>query len=147
MQCRRRGRRRCLLRCYPRLAWRSREAATRYGPPASAAALAFFVGRFGVGDALLELAPCLTRRRTPRLIRVRDSPPLVVNRIESGFDPLLDAVAHFAELVGDVPAHVLHKALGVLLDPPSAARDSAPRLLPCLRGEQQRRSCTERDAE
>src|SRR5689334_2364075 len=146
MQCRRRGRRRCLLRCYPRLAWRNREAATQYGPPASAAALAFFVGRFGVGDALLELAPRLTRRFTPRLIRVRHSAPLVVDSIESCFDALLDTLAHLTELVGNVAADVLDKTLRVLLHPPGAARYAASRLLTGLGGKEQSGSGAERDS-
>src|SRR2546423_11127841 len=140
MQCRRRGRRRCLRRCCPTRALRSREAATRVGPPASAAALAFFVSRFGVGDPLLQLATRITRRRFPGMIRVGYSTPLVVDRVECRLDSLLDAGADFTELVGDVSADIPHKFLGVLLHATSATCDPATRLFPALRRKDERRS-------
>src|SRR2546423_467295 len=140
MQCRRRGRRRCLRRCCPRRALRSREAATRVGPPASAAALAFFVSRFGVGDPLLQLATRLTRSRFPGVVRVGYSTPLVVDRPERRLDSLLDAGADFTELVGDVSADIFHELLGVLLYATRATCNAATRLFPALRGEEERRS-------
>src|SRR5436305_4393864 len=146
MQCRRRGRIRCLRRCYPRLAWRSREAASQCGPPASAAALALFVSRFGVGDTLLELAPRLSRRRTSRLIRVRHFTPLVVNSVECRFDSFLDAATYVAELLRYVAAHIFDEILRVLLDPPSTASDPGTRLFATPRREQQRGTGAERNA-
>src|ERR1051325_6814206 len=140
MRCRRRGRRRCLLRCCPRRALRSREAATRVGPPAIAAALAFFVSRFGVGDPLLQLATRLTRRRFAGVIRVGYSTPLVVDRFEGGLDSLFYAGADFTKLVGNVAADILHEILGVLLHAAGAPGDPAAGLFPALRGEEQRRS-------
>src|SRR5689334_15246041 len=140
MRCRRQGRRHCLRRYCPKRALRSREAATRVGPPASAAALAFFVSRFGVGDPLLQLATRLTRSRFPGVIRVGYSTPFVVDRVECRLDSLLHAGTHFTELVGDVTADVFHEFLGVLLYPTRATRNPTTSLFPTLRGEEQRGS-------
>src|SRR5687767_12389273 len=117
MRCRRRGKKRCPRRYCPTLASRSREAANRAGPGARAAALAF-VRRFALGDALLQLAPRVTRRRPPGVECVRHASLLVVDCVQRRLDTLLDGSANFLELVRDRPAHVLDEILRRILSAP-----------------------------
>src|ERR1700682_2434235 len=144
MRFRRREKKRCLRRCCPRPASRSREAANRAGRRARAPALAVFVRRFSFGDAVLELSPRLARRGASGFYRVRHLPLLGVDRFDRRLNPLFDRSAHLVELVSDGAAHVLDEILCRFLGTSCSSGDCTPRLLAALRGEQQRYPCPER---